>query len=145
MTASIAAFLFCAGESTPDATSTGSALDEVILEKAQRSAYYRAAALQAEKDGYTEIATYLKEIAEEEKNHLSKLIVFRAAVKKDTKKNLVSLLKMEKLAAKSVYPMLIAAAKQQGNDSLALLITQIQADEQRHSLGIKGILEKEKW
>jgi rubrerythrin len=144
LTASLLFFVCCGREAAPDVAGLENALNGMILEKALRAGYYRAAAQQAEKQGYAEVATYLGEIAEEERGHLSRLATIRAHVKKETEKNIVSLIGMEKTAAKSAYPMLGALAKQQGNDSLAILISQMQADEQRHLSGLKGILERVK-
>lgn len=144
LVASMAWLVRCEQEAASGTAVLENALNGMILEKALRVGYYRAAAQQAEKQGYAEVATYLGEIAEEERGHLSRLAVIQAAVKKDTKKNIVSLIGMEKTAAKSSYPMLEALAKQRGNDSLATLISQIQSDELRHSSGLKGILERVK-
>jgi rubrerythrin len=127
-------------DTTPDAEGVQNALNEIMLEKAQRAGYYRAAALQAEKNGYAEVAVYLGEIAEEERGQSAKLSVFQAVVNNDTKKNLGTLITMEKLAADNNYPMLISLAKAEGNDSLSMFLAQMLADERRHAAGLKGIL-----
>ena len=129
-------------------TNTNEGLDEAVnkllLEKTERAGYYKAAALQAEKAGNAEVATYLGEIAEEERTHAAKLAVMQAAVKTDTKKNLAALIKMEQQAVKSEYPELIILAKEAENDSLSAFLKQMQSDDARHALGLKGILERVK-
>lgn len=141
-----AALMLCLVRCTDTNNNEGldDALNKLLLEKTERAGYYKAAALQAEKAGNAEVATYLGEIAEEERTHAAKLAVMQAAVKTDTKKNLGALIKMEQQSAKSEYPELIALAKEEGNDSLSTLLKQIQADDTRHALGLKGILERVK-
>jgi rubrerythrin len=131
-------------DSGPATGSLDDALKGIMLEKAQRAGFYRAAALQAEKSGYAEVATYLGEIAEEERTHLSKLSQLEAVVDKDTRKNIGALIKKEKQASGSDMEALVAMSNEEGNAALATLLAQIQADDQRHSLGLKGILERVK-
>ena len=119
------------------------ALDALLLEKAQHAGYCQAAALQAEKNGNAEVATYLGEIAQEEQGQALQLSVLKARASKDTKKNLALLIDREKNAANS-YSSLIALAKEEGNDSLSALLTQWQSADERHLLGLKGIRERVK-
>ena len=141
--ASIVWFVGCV-DSGPGAGSSENVLNTLILEKAQRAGVYKAASLQAEKNGDAEVAAYLGEIAEEERTHAARLSVLEAVVKSKTKQNLEALIAMENKAVGSEYPSLIASSKEEGNDSLSTLMTQIKADDSRHVLGLKGIMERVK-
>lgn len=140
MATSIAWFAACT-DTPSDTGSLESALNGIMLEKAQRAGYYQSAARQAEKSGYAEVATYLGELAQEEQSQASKLSILKAAPGKDAKKNLGTCIAMEK-AAGGKYPALISLAKEEGNDSLSIFLAQMQADEQRHAAGLKGIMER---
>lgn len=140
--AALSAWLMSCTDSKP-AGSLESELNAMILEKTQRAGFYRASAQQAEKNGYAEVATYLGELAQEEQLQASKAAVLEAAPSKDTKKNIGTLMALEK-SADTRLQTLSAAALEEGNTALSALLAQMQADDQRHAQGLKGILERVK-
>lgn len=122
----------------------GQSLQQLLLEKTQRSGYYRAAARQAEREGFADVAVYLSEIAEEEASHAKTLSGLQVVLKKTTKKNIDNLLAMEKNALRNTYPAIMEDAKSQGKEEIAAALEKIIQDEERHYSGLNGLEKRVK-
>lgn len=119
-------------------------LQQLLLEKTQRSGYYRAAAKQAEKEGYADVSVYLSEIAEEEANQVKMLSGLLVVLKKNTKNNIDNLLAMEKNAFRNTYPAIIEEAKKEGKEEVTAVLEKMMQDEERHYSGLQGLEKKVK-
>ncbi|MFC1522249.1 ferritin family protein [Elusimicrobiota bacterium] len=113
---------------------------KALSEKVTRIGLYLATADKAEKEGYIQTATYLREVAEEEIKHASKLTALLSGVKK-TKTNLKELYKLEKLSSSMVYPGIAQAAKRSSDAKTMMLMDQMISDEKRHMAGLKSLLK----
>lgn len=135
-------FAFLIGCSSIPLSDTKENLEKALFEKAERVGFYLAASKQAEREGYSELAVYLGEVAEEEVKHLNNLSVLLVKLEKNTKKNLKKLQKIEKRVSRHTYPEMARIARDEGKEEIAALFEEMTKDEERHYLGIKGILKK---
>lgn len=135
-------FFFAGCSSYEQASNTKDNLKKALMEKAERAGIYLAASRQAEKEGYSEVAVYLGELAEEEVKHIKNLSVSCAKLKRNTKRNLKKILKIEKEVSRHTYPKMARIARDEKKEEVARLFEKMTKDEERHYLGLKGLLEK---
>lgn len=117
-------------------------LQQALMEKAKRAGIYLVASKQAENEGYSEVAVYLGELVEEEIKHIKKLSILQVKLKRNTKKNLKEIMKMEKKAFLSTYLRMARVAKNEGKEEIARIFEDLAKDEERHYMGIKGIYKR---
>lgn len=134
----------CGNSPLPFSEDMAQSLQQLLLEKTQRSGIYRAAAKQAEREGFADIAVYLSEIAEEEANHAKTLSGLQVVLKKNTKKNIDDLISMEKNAFRNTVPAILEAARKEGNEEVVAALEKIRQDEERHYSGLQGLEKKVK-
>lgn len=95
----------------------------------------------AEKDGLSDVAVYLRQIAMDEAWHAAEVAEILGLVKSDTRSNLEMMLdgetkaEIEKAEAANL-------AREEGNVAAALFFDRASYDEARHKAGIKGILDR---
>lgn len=103
--------------------------------------WYLAMSKIAEKDGLSDVAVYLRQIAMDEAWHAAEVAEILGLVKSDTKSNLEMMLdgetkaEVEKAEAANL-------AREEGNVAAALFFDRASYDEARHKAGLKGILDR---
>jgi rubrerythrin len=103
--------------------------------------WYLAMSKIAEKDGLSDVAVYLRQIAMDEAWHAAEVAEILGLVKSDTRSNLEMMLdgetkaEIEKAEAANL-------AREEGNVAAALFFDRASYDEARHKAGIKGILDR---
>lgn len=122
--------------------------DKIVVKALQDKIYLIGMCLstadRAEDEGFGEIATYLRKIAEEEIARVKTLSVLKLSRQRNTKRALKNIIKMEKKAVQTWYPQIISQAAQQGENDIAMLFEQMSADQQRHMNGLSGLLKKKR-
>lgn len=103
--------------------------------------WYLAMSKIAEKDGLSDVAVYLRQIAMDEAWHAAEVAEILGLVKSDTRSNLEMMLdgetkaEVEKAEAANI-------AREEGNVAAALFFERASYDEARHKAGLKGILDR---
>lgn len=103
--------------------------------------WYLAMSKIAEKDGLSDVAIYLRQIAMDEAWHAAEVAEILGLVKSDTRSNLEMMLdgetkaEVEKAEAANL-------AREEGNVAAALFFDRASYDEARHKAGLKGILKR---
>ena len=103
--------------------------------------WYLAMSKIAEKEGLSDVALYLRQIAMDEAWHAAEVAEILGLVKNDTRLNLEMMLdgetkaEVEKAEAANL-------AREEGNVAAALFFDRASYDEARHKAGLKGILKR---
>jgi len=103
--------------------------------------WYLAMSKIAEKEGLSDVAVYLRQIAMDEAWHAAEVAEILGLVKNDTRSNLEMMLdgetkaEVEKAEAANL-------AREEGNIAAALFFDRASYDEARHKAGLKGILDR---
>src|SRR3989344_3078553 len=100
---------------------------------------YIAFAKRAEEEGYNEAAELFRQIAEEEKHHVSEEIELLGIVKK-TKANIKNAIKGEEKEAAKMYPEFAKKAEEEGNKAVADRFKEIAEDEKIHAEKFRELL-----
>ena len=103
--------------------------------------WYLAMSKIAEKDGLSDVAVYLRQIAMDEAWHAAEVAEILGLVKSDTKSNLEMMLNGETMAEVEKAEA-ANLAREEGNVAAALFFDRASHDEARHKAGIKGILNR---
>ena len=103
--------------------------------------WYLAMSKLAEREGRSDVATYLRQIAMDEAWHAAEVAEIIGAIKSDTKSNLEMMLEGETMAEVEKAEAADLARKE-GNIEAALFFDRASLDEARHKAGLKGILDR---
>lgn len=103
--------------------------------------WYLAMSKIAEREGYADVAVYLRQIAMDEAWHATEVAEILGLVKESTIENLEMMLEGE---SKAEIEKAEAAeiARKEGNTRAALFFERASLDEARHKAGLRGFLEK---
>lgn len=103
--------------------------------------WYLAMSKIAEREGFADVAVYLRQIAMDEAWHATEVAEILGLVKETTIENLEMMLEgesnaeIEKAEAAEI-------ARQEGNTKAALFFERASMDEARHRAGLNGFLER---
>ncbi|WP_353892716.1 ferritin family protein [Proteinivorax hydrogeniformans] len=103
--------------------------------------WYLAAARQAQREGYPEIAEVLKTIAMEEADHAARFGELNGEISTSTKDNLEFALTGEQKSNK-MKKEAATKAKEIGNDPAHDVFDETAKDEGRHARALEGLLER---
>ncbi len=103
--------------------------------------WYLAAARQAQREGYPEIAEVLKTIAWEEADHAARFIELNGDVSTATRDNLGTALKGEVKSNKMKRESALKAREME-NDPAHDVFDETAKDEARHARALEGMLER---
>lgn len=105
--------------------------------------WYLAMSKVAEREGFADVAVYLRQIAMDEAWHATEVAEILGLVKDTTLENLEMMFEGE---SKAEIEKTEAAelAKKEGNTKAALFFEKASLDEARHKAGLKGFIERMK-
>ncbi|NLW25007.1 MAG: rubrerythrin family protein [Clostridia bacterium] len=125
--------------------SRGTALEEAVRAnytgENSEVGWYLAAARQAQREGYPEIAEVLKTIAWEEALHAARFGELNGEVSVSTKENLEKALQGEQ-KSNQMKKESAKLAKENNLDEVHDTFDEAAKDEARHALALKGLLER---
>jgi rubrerythrin len=103
--------------------------------------WYLAMSKIAEREGFPDVAVYLRQVAMDEAWHATEVAEILGLVKETTLENLEMMFEGE---SKAEIEKAEAAelAKKEGNTKAALFFEKASLDEARHKAGLKGFLDK---
>jgi rubrerythrin len=103
--------------------------------------WYLAMSKLAEREGFPDVAVYLRQVAMDEAWHATEVAEILGLVKETTLENLEMMFEGE---SKAEIEKAEAAelAKKEGNTRAALFFEKASLDEARHKAGLNGFLEK---
>ncbi len=105
--------------------------------------WYLAMSKIAEREGFPDVAVYLRQVAMDEAWHATEVAEILGLVKETTLENLEMMFEGE---SKAEIEKAEAAeiAKKEGNKKAVLFFEKASLDEARHKAGLKGFLDKMK-
>ena len=105
--------------------------------------WYLAMSKIAEREGFPDVAVYLRQVAMDEAWHATEVAEILGLVKESTLENLEMMFEGE---SKAEIEKAEAAelAKKEGNTKAALFFEKASLDEARHKAGLKGFIERMK-
>ncbi|MDK2891826.1 ferritin family protein [Methanohalophilus sp.] len=103
--------------------------------------WYLAMSKLAEKEGYPEVAVYLRQIAMDEAWHAAEVAEILGLIKETTVDNLKMMLEGETMAEGEKADA-AKIAHDEGNEQAALFFAKASYDEARHKEGLKGLLRR---
>jgi rubrerythrin len=103
--------------------------------------WYLAMSKIAEREGFPDVAVYLRQVAMDEAWHATEVAEILGLVKETTLENLEMMFEGE---SKAEIEKAEAAeiAKKEGNTKAAIFFEKASLDEARHKAGLKGFLDK---
>jgi rubrerythrin len=103
--------------------------------------WYLAMSKLAEREGFPDVAVYLRQVAMDEAWHATEVAEILGLVKETTLENLEMMFEGE---SKAEIEKAEAAelAKKEGNTKAALFFEKASLDEARHKAGLKGFIER---
>jgi rubrerythrin len=125
--------------------SKGTAVEEAVMSnfrgETQEVGLYLAMAMQAQREGYPEIAEALKRIAWEEADHAARYAELNGLISGRTKENLEKMLNGEMGANKGKRESAVKA-RDANLEEAQDLFNESSRDEARHAMMLKGLLER---
>ncbi|MDD3043139.1 MAG: ferritin family protein [Methanosarcinaceae archaeon] len=105
--------------------------------------WYLAMSKLAEREGFADVAVYLRQVAMDEAWHATEVAEILGLVKDSTLENLEMMLEGETMAEVEKAEA-AEIARQEGNTRAALFFERASLDEARHKAGLKGFLDRMK-
>jgi len=102
---------------------------------------YLAMSLQAQREGYPEVALVLESIALDEAWHAARFAELNGIISGSTKDNIAKMLAGEQTANK-VKKEVAVKAKELGNDHVHDALDESSRDEARHAQALEGLLNR---
>ncbi|MCD4704341.1 MAG: rubrerythrin family protein [Methanosarcinaceae archaeon] len=103
--------------------------------------WYFAMSKLAEREGYPEVAVYLRQVGMDEAWHAAEVVDLLGSIKETTKANLEMMLEGETMA-EGEKASAAKMARDEGNTQAALFFEKASLDEARHKEGLKGLLNR---
>ncbi|MEA1984657.1 MAG: ferritin family protein [Euryarchaeota archaeon] len=103
--------------------------------------WYFAMSKLAEREGYPEIAVYLRQVGLDEAWHAAEVAEILGSIKDTTKENLEMMLEGETMAEGEKADA-AQVARDEGNEQAALFFEKASLDEARHKEGLRGLLKR---
>jgi rubrerythrin len=103
--------------------------------------WYLAMSKVAEREGFADIAVYLRQIAMDEAWHATEGAEILGLVKETTRENLEMMLEGESMAEVEKAEA-AELARKEGNTRAALFFERASLDEARHKAGLNGFLKR---
>ncbi|MDD2438736.1 MAG: ferritin family protein [Methanosarcinaceae archaeon] len=103
--------------------------------------WYLAMSKIAEREGFADVAVYLRQIAMDEAWHATEAAEILGLVKDSTLENLEMMLKGETMAEVEKAEA-AEIARKEGNTRAALFFERASLDEARHKAGLQGFLDR---
>jgi len=103
--------------------------------------WYFAMSKLAEREGYPEVAVYLRQIGLDEAWHAAEVVEILGSIKDTTKANLEMMFEGETMAEVEKADA-AQVARDEGNVQAALFFEKASLDEARHKEGLRGLLKR---
>lgn len=103
--------------------------------------WYLAMSKIAEREGFADVAVYLRQVAMDEAWHATEVAEILGLVKDSTLENLEMMFEGETMAEVEKAEA-AEIARQEGNTRAALFFERSSLDEARHKAGLKGFLDR---
>jgi rubrerythrin len=122
-------------------TSLEGKVDDSFKGEGTETGHYIAAARQAEREGYPEVALALRQIALEEAEHAARFCELNGRVDHSTRENLLRLLKEEQASCKAKKEAATAARESKVEEAHDVY-DEASRDEARHAQGLAGLVQR---
>ncbi len=116
-------------------------LKQTFKGETKECSWYLAISKLAEREGYPEVAVYLRQIAMDEAWHAAEVVEFLGLIKDTTVENLKMMLEGETMA-EGEKAEAAQIAHEEGNEHAVHFFAKASDDEARHRAGLTGLLRR---